>query len=215
MVSHQRAQRAIEAGHFKSQILPIEQKTRKGVTLFDTDEHVRFDCQLDDLQGLRPAFKKDGGTVTAGNASGLNDGAAAVVLMERGEAERRGLQPLARLAGYAFAGVEPMLMGIGPVPATRELLAQAGLGVSDIDVWEVNEAFAAQALAVARELDLPADKVNRRAAFLWAPGRCDRRRRTPTHTPHDEGRCNEFSAYRALRGGDDVHRRRYGHGGVI
>jgi acetyl-CoA C-acetyltransferase len=160
VVSHQRAQRAIEAGYFKEQILPVELKTRKGVTYFDADEHVRFDCTIDDLQGLRPAFKKDGGTVTAGNASGLNDGAAAVVLMERREAERRGLKPLAKLAGYAFAGVEPMLMGIGPVPATRQLLAQAGLSVGDIDVWEVNEAFAAQALAVARELDLPADKVN-------------------------------------------------------
>jgi acetyl-CoA C-acetyltransferase len=160
LVSHQRAQRAIESGFFTEQILPIEQKTRKGVTLFDRDEHVRFDCRIEDLQGLRPAFKRDGGTVTAGNASGINDGAAAVVLMERREAERRGLKPLAKLAGYAFAGVEPMLMGIGPVPATRQLLAQAGLSVGDIDVWEVNEAFAAQALAVVRELDLPLDKVN-------------------------------------------------------
>lgn len=160
VISHQRAQRAQEEGRFTSQILPMELKTRKGVTIFDRDEHVRQDCKLEDLDGLRPAFKKDGGTVTAGNASGINDGAAAVVLMERREAERRGLKPLAKLAGYAFAGVEPMLMGIGPVPATRQLLAQAGLSVADIDVWEVNEAFAAQALAVARELDLPPEKVN-------------------------------------------------------
>ncbi len=160
VLSHQRAQRAIEEKRFSGQILPIEQKARKGVTVFDTDEHVRFNCTIDDMQSLRPAFKKDNGTVTAGNASGINDGAAAVVLMERREAEKLGLQPLAKLAGYAFAGVEPMLMGIGPVPATRQLLAQAGLNVSDIDVWEVNEAFAAQALAVARELDLPSEKVN-------------------------------------------------------
>jgi acetyl-CoA C-acetyltransferase len=138
----------------------MELRTRKGGMIFDRDEHVRQDCKLEDLDGLRPAFKKDGGTVTAGNASGINDGAAAVVLMERREAERRGLKPLAKLAGYAFAGVEPMLMGIGPVPATRQLLAQAGLSVADIDVWEVNEAFAAQALAVARELELPPEKVN-------------------------------------------------------
>lgn len=160
VVSHQRAQRAQEEGRFASQILAMETKTRKGITVFNADEHVRFDCKIEDMQSLRPAFKKDGGTVTAGNASGINDGAGAVVLMERGEAERLGLKPLAKLAGYAFAGVEPMLMGIGPVPATRQLLAQAGLTVDDIDVWEVNEAFAAQALAVARELNLPADKVN-------------------------------------------------------
>jgi acetyl-CoA C-acetyltransferase len=160
VISHQRAQRAIEEKRFGDQILPIEQKTRKGVTVFDRDEHVRFDCTIDDLKSLRPAFIKENGTVTAGNASGINDGAAAVVLMERGEAEKRGLKPLAKLAGYAFAGVEPMLMGIGPVPATRQLLAQAGLSVADIDVWEVNEAFAAQALAVARELELPSEKVN-------------------------------------------------------
>lgn len=160
VLSHQRAQRAIEEKRFAGQILPIEQKTRKGVTVFDTDEHVRFDCSIEDLQSLRPAFKKENGTVTAGNASGVNDGAAALVLMERREAEKLGLQPLAKLAGYTFAGVEPMLMGIGPVPATRQLLAQAGLNVSDIDVWEVNEAFAAQALAVARELELPSEKVN-------------------------------------------------------
>jgi acetyl-CoA C-acetyltransferase len=158
--SHRRAQAAIEAGRFKEQIVPVELKTRKGTTLFEVDEHVRFDASPDDMKKLRPAFQKEGGTVTAGNASGINDGAAAVVLMERGEAARRGLKPLARLAGYAWAGVDPLYMGIGPVPATRQLLADAGLTIDDIDVWEVNEAFAAQALAVAGELGLAADRVN-------------------------------------------------------
>jgi acetyl-CoA C-acetyltransferase len=158
--SHQRAEAAIEAGRFREQILPVELKSRKGVTLFEVDEHVRLGASIDDMKKLRPAFQKEGGTVTAGNASGLNDGAAAVVLMERAEAERRGLQPLGRLAGYAWAGVDPLYMGIGPVPATRRLLADAGLGVDDIDVWEVNEAFAAQALAVVKELGLAAEKVN-------------------------------------------------------
>ena len=157
--SHNRAQRAIEEGRFKDQILPIELKSRKGVTLFEQDEHVRFDIKLEDMAGLRPAFKENG-TVTAGNASGINDAAAALVLMNRAEAERKGLQPMARLAGYSYAGVEPLYMGIGPVPAVRSLLADAGLGVNDIDVWEVNEAFAAQAIAVARDLEIPAEKLN-------------------------------------------------------
>ncbi|MFB8828855.1 beta-ketothiolase BktB [Azotobacter sp. CWF10] len=157
--SHNRAQRAIEQGHFKEQILPIELKSRKSTTLFDTDEHVRHGCTLADLEGLRPAFRQ-GGTVTAGNASGLNDGAAALVLMARSKAEAEGRQVLARLVDYAVVGVDPSIMGIGPVPAIRQLLERNGLSVGDIDVFEVNEAFAAQALAVAQALDLPRERLN-------------------------------------------------------
>lgn len=157
--SHRRAQAAIEQGRFKEQILPLELKSRKGTTLFEQDEHVRFDASIEDMAKLRPAFK-EGGTVTAGNASGLNDGAAAVVLMEKEAAEQKGLKPLARMVNYAYAGVEPLYMGIGPVPAVKTLLDKAGLGIKDIDVWEVNEAFAAQAIAVARDLDIPADRLN-------------------------------------------------------
>jgi len=157
--SHQRAQRAIEEGRFTEQILPIALTSRKGVTLFERDEHVRFDLQIEDLAALKPAFKQEG-TVTAGNASGINDAAAALVLMAQGEAEQRGVRPLARLAGYSFAGVEPLYMGIGPVPAVRSLLQEAGLKVADIDIWEVNEAFAAQAIAVARDLDIPPERLN-------------------------------------------------------
>jgi acetyl-CoA C-acetyltransferase len=157
--SQQRAARAISEGRFKDQIVPVEVKVKREKKAFDTDEHVRGETTLESLAKLRPAFKGDG-SVTAGNASGLNDGAAAVVLMERAAAEARGLKPMARLVGYSFAGVEPKYMGIGPVPATRALLAQTGLSVADIDVFEVNEAFAAQALAVCRDLELPADRVN-------------------------------------------------------
>jgi acetyl-CoA C-acetyltransferase len=158
--SHHRAQRAIEAGYFKEQIVPIVQQSRKGPVSFDTDEHVRFNAKLDDMAKLKPAFKKEGGTVTAGNASGVNDGAAAVVLMERAEAERRGVKPMARLVAYAHAGVDPLYMGIGPVPATRKVLEKAGLKVSDLDVIEANEAFAAQACAVSKDLGLDPAKVN-------------------------------------------------------
>lgn len=158
--SHRRAQKAIEAGYFKEQIVPVVQESRKGPVTFDTDEHVRFNAKLDDMAKLKPAFKKDGGTVTAGNASGVNDGAAAVVLMERAEAERRGLKPMARLVAYAHAGVDPLYMGIGPVPATRKVLEKAGLQVSDLDVIEANEAFAAQACAVSKDLGLDPAKVN-------------------------------------------------------
>jgi len=157
--SHRRAARAVDGGHFKGQIVPVEMKTRKGVTVFDTDEHVRRDASIEGMAKLKAVFQKDG-TVTAGNASGINDAAAAVVLMERQVAEKRGLRPLARLVGYAFAGVEPKYMGIGPVPAVRKLLDKTGLRVGDLDVLEVNEAFAAQALAVMKDLDLPADRTN-------------------------------------------------------
>lgn len=158
--SHRRAQRAIEAGYFKEQIVPVVQESRKGPVSFDTDEHVRFNARLDDMAKLKPAFKKDGGTVTAGNASGVNDGAAALVLMERATAEKRGLKPMARLVAYAHAGVDPLYMGIGPVPATRRVLEKAGLEVSDLDVIEANEAFAAQACAVAKDLGFDPAKVN-------------------------------------------------------
>lgn len=158
--SHRRAAHASAAGYFEEQILPVTLKTRKGEVKFDTDEHFRAQLSLDDLARLKPVFQKDQGTVTAGNASGLNDGAAAVVLMEGRLARSRGLQPLARLVGYAHAGVDPNYMGMGPVPATREVLRRTGLSVRDLDVVEANEAFAAQACAVARELDLDPAKVN-------------------------------------------------------
>ncbi len=157
--SHNRAERASDEGRFKEQILPIELKSRKGTTLFETDEHIRRGCKIEDMQKLRAVFKKDG-TVTAGNASGINDAAASVVLMERSAAEARGLKPMARMVGYSFAGVDPKYMGIGPVPAVKKLVEKTGVSLDDIDVFEVNEAFAAQALAVARDLGLPSDRLN-------------------------------------------------------
>lgn len=157
--SHQRAGRAIAEGRFKAQITPVEVRVKRDTVQFDTDETVRPDSSVEKLGRLRPVFRKDG-SVTAGNASSINDGAAAVVLMERELAERRGLKPLARLVGYSFAGVDPQYMGIGPIPAVRKLLDKTGLGVDDFDVFEVNEAFAAQALAVCRDLDLPPERTN-------------------------------------------------------
>jgi acetyl-CoA C-acetyltransferase len=158
--SHNRAERATTAGYFKDQIVPVMLKTRKGETAFDTDEHFRPGMTIDDLSKLKPVFAKEAGTVTAGNASGINDAAAAVVLMERSEAMRRGMKPLARLVSYAHAGVDPKFMGIGPVPATRKALQKAKLAVKDLDVVEANEAFAAQACAVTRDLELDPAKVN-------------------------------------------------------
>jgi acetyl-CoA C-acetyltransferase len=158
--SHRRAARAIEAGYFKEQILAVTQASKKGDIVFDTDEHVRLNATLQDFTKLKPVFAKENGTVTAGNASGINDAAAAVVLMERGMAESRGLKPLARLVSYAHAGVDPKYMGIGPIPATRKALERAGLSVGDLDVIEANEAFAAQACAVSKELELDPAKVN-------------------------------------------------------
>ncbi len=157
--SHQRAARAAEAGYFDEQILPVSVKQRRETVTFNRDEHVRTDVTVASLGKLRAVFDAEG-TVTAGNASGINDAAASVVLMERGAAEARGLVPMARLVGYAFAGVEPKYMGIGPVPAVRSLLEKTGLGIDDIDLFEVNEAFAAQALAVVRDLGLPMDRTN-------------------------------------------------------
>jgi len=157
--SHRRAAAAAAAGYFKEQIVPVEVPGRKGTVTVDTDEHVRPGISTDDLARLRPSFAKDG-TVTAGNASGINDAAAAVVLATRSFAESRGLSPLGRLVAYSHAGVEPRIMGMGPVPAVRAVLDRSGLQLGDIDVFEVNEAFAAQALAVVRELGLPPDLTN-------------------------------------------------------
>jgi acetyl-CoA C-acetyltransferase len=158
--SHRRAALAIAEGRFKEQILPVTLKSRRGEVVFDTDEHVRGNVTLEELAKLKPAFDRNEGTVTAGNASSLNDGAAAVVLMERATAERRGLKPMARMLSYALAGVDPMHMGIGPVPASKLALERAGLCGGDIDVIEANEAFAAQACAVTQELGLDPAKVN-------------------------------------------------------
>jgi acetyl-CoA C-acetyltransferase len=158
--SHNRAQRAIEGGRFKSQIVPVMLKSRKGEVAYDTDEHYRPNCTLEDMAKLKAVFIKENGTVTAGNASGINDAAAAVVLMEAGTAKARGIKPLARLVAYAHAGVDPKYMGIGPVPATQLALKKAGLTVKDLDVIEANEAFAAQACAVTRDLGLDPAKVN-------------------------------------------------------
>ncbi len=157
--SHKRAAAAIAEGRFKDQILPVEIKVKGGVQMFDTDESVRPDTSLEKLAKLRPVFDKQG-TVTAGNASSINDAAAAVVLMERSVAEQRGYKPMGRLVGYSVVGVDPKYMGIGPVPAVRKVLERTGLSIDDIDVFELNEAFAAQALAVIRELNLPMEKVN-------------------------------------------------------
>ncbi len=156
---HQRACHAISEGRFKEQIVPIEIKTRKGVTLFDTDEHPRADTTAETLAAMRTAFKKDG-TVTAANASGINDGAAAVVLATGAEVEKRGLQPLARIVSWGHAGVEPEFMGEGPIKAVPIALKRAGLTLDQMDVIEANEAFAAQALAVAKELGFDRAKLN-------------------------------------------------------
>lgn len=158
--SHNRAQRAIEAGHFKGQIMPVMLKSRKGDVAYEVDEHYRPNCTMADMAKLKPVFIKENGTVTAGNASGINDAAAAVVLMEASVAKARGLQPMARLVAYAHAGVDPKYMGIGPVPASQAALKRAGLTVNDLDVIEANEAFAAQACAVTRDLGLDPAKVN-------------------------------------------------------
>ncbi len=157
--SHRRALNAIEQGYFKDQITPIELKSRKGTTIFDTDEHVRADASIDGMAKLRPVFKKDG-SVTAGNASGINDGAAALTLADAAWAESKGLQPMARLVGYSHAGVEPMLMGTGPIPAVEKLMEKTGLSVDDMDVIESNEAFAVQAMSVSQSLGLDPAKTN-------------------------------------------------------
>ncbi len=157
--SHRRAINAIEKGYFKDQIVPIELKTRKGPVSFDRDEHPRADASVEGMAKLRAVFRKEG-SVTAGNASGINDGAAAVVLMEKEAAAKAGLKPMARLVSYGLAGVDPKIMGIGPVPAVTRALAKAGLSVDDMDVIESNEAFAVQALAVSCDLKFDPKKTN-------------------------------------------------------
>jgi acetyl-CoA C-acetyltransferase len=157
--SHQRAARAQEEGRFDEQILPIEISKRRETITFDTDEHVRANASVEGMAKLRPVFKGDG-NVTAGNAAGINDGAAAVVLMERGFAEANGHTPMARLVSYGFAGVDPKIMGVGPIGAVRMALDRAELKADDMDTIELNEAFASQALAVMRDLGLPEDRTN-------------------------------------------------------
>ncbi len=157
--SHRRAAQALESGRFKDQVVPVEIKARKGMEQFDTDEHVRRGATAADFARLKAVFKKDG-TVTAGNASGINDAGAALVLMEAKAAARANLKPLARIVAYAHAGVEPQLMGLGPIPAVRKVFEKAGLKPADMDVVESNEAFAVQAMAVTRDLELDPARVN-------------------------------------------------------
>jgi acetyl-CoA C-acetyltransferase len=158
--SHNRAEHATAAGYFKDQIVPVILKSKKGDVAYATDEHFRPNAKLEDFNKLKPVFAKENGTVTAGNASGINDAAAAVVLMEAKTAQARGLKPLARLVGYAHTGLEPKIMGVGPISATQAVLKKTGLSVNDLDVIEANEAFAAQACAVSKELGLDPAKVN-------------------------------------------------------
>lgn len=157
--SQQKAVKAIESGAFKKEIVPVTIKGKKGDTIFANDEYPKSDAMLEKIQALRTAFKKDG-TVTAGNASGINDGAAALVLMSADKAKELGLKPMARIRGFAAAGVDPSIMGVGPIPATRKALTKAGLTIDDLDLIEANEAFAAQFLAVGKELGLDQSKVN-------------------------------------------------------
>jgi acetyl-CoA C-acetyltransferase len=157
--SQNKAEAAQKAGKFKDEIVPVTIKGRKGDTVVDADEYVRHGVTLDSLSGLRPAFKKDG-SVTAGNASGINDGAAALVLMSEDEAKKRGIEPLAKIVSWATAGVDPAIMGSGPIPASRKALEKAGWKVGDLDLIEANEAFAAQALAVNKDMGWDVSKVN-------------------------------------------------------
>ena len=157
--SQEKALKAIAEGAFKQEIVPVVIKSKKGDITFDTDEYPKAGTSAEKLGGLKAAFKKDG-TVTAGNASGINDGAAALVVMSADKAKDLGIQPLARIRGYASGGVDPKVMGMGPVPATRKALAKAGLAVSDLDLIEANEAFAAQFLAVGKQLEFVREKVN-------------------------------------------------------
>jgi len=157
--SHKRAANAVEKGYFKDQVVPVELKTRKGTESFTTEEHVRKGLKIEDLQKLRPAFKKDG-TVTAGNASGLNDAGAAIVMCSSEYSRQNNLKPMARLVAYSHAGVEPQVMGLGPIPAVKRLFEKTGLKPADMDVVESNEAFAAQAMAVTKDLGLDPAKVN-------------------------------------------------------
>ncbi len=160
VASQNKAEAAKKAGKFKDEITPVVIKTRKGETVFDHDEYIREGATIDAVSGLKPAFKRDGGSVTAANASGLNDGAAALIVMSESEAAKRGLEPLARIASWAHCGVDPSIMGIGPAPASRKALEKAGWSLDDVDLIEANEAFAAQALSVGKELGWDSEKVN-------------------------------------------------------
>jgi len=158
--SQQKAEAAQKAGRFVDEIAPVTIKTRKGETVIDTDEHPKHGTTVESLSTMRAAFVREGGTVTAGNASGINDGAAAVVLMSAGEAKKRGLKPLATIKSWATVGVDPAIMGSGPIPASRAALEKAGWSVDDLDLIEANEAFAAQACAVNKDMGWDTDKVN-------------------------------------------------------
>src|SRR5688572_5369027 len=157
--SHRRAASAVEQGYFRDQVVPVEIKSRKGVEQFTSEEHVRKGLKIEDLEKLKAVFKKDG-TVTAGNASGLNDAGAAIVMCSSGYSKQHNLKPMARLVGYAHAGVEPQVMGLGPIPASKRVFEKTGLKPSDMDIVESNEAFAAQAMAVTKDLGLDPAKVN-------------------------------------------------------
>ncbi len=158
--SHQRAEKATAAGYFKDQIVPVMLKSKKGDVAYATDEHFRTGAKLEDFSKLKPVFAKENGTVTAGNASGINDAAAALVLMDAKTAQARGAKPMARLVGYAHTGLDPKIMGVGPISATQAVLKRTGLSAADLDVIEANEAFAAQACAVTKGLGLDPAKVN-------------------------------------------------------
>ncbi len=158
--SQNKAEAARNAGKFNDEIVPVTIKQRKGEIVFDTDEFIRDGVTAESISGLRPAFKRDGGSVTAANASGINDGAAAMTLMSAADADKRGIEPLARIVSWAHAGVDPAYMGIGPVPASRKALEKAGWSLGDVDLIEANEAFAAQALSVGKELGWDPEKVN-------------------------------------------------------
>jgi acetyl-CoA C-acetyltransferase len=161
VASQQKAEAAIKGGKFKDEIVPIEIPQRKGDPIvFDTDEHPKFGSTMEKVAKLKPAFKKDGGVVTAANASGINDSGAAVVVMSAEKAAELGLKPLVKIVSYASAGVDPKIMGVGPVPASKKALAKAGLEIKDLDLYEANEAFAAQSVAVGKELGFDPEKLN-------------------------------------------------------
>jgi acetyl-CoA C-acetyltransferase len=164
--SQQKAAQAVESGTFKEEIVPIEIPEKKGTRVVDNDEHPRAGTTAESLGKLRPAFRKENGTVTAGNASGVNDGAAAIIVMSARKAQERGLSIMGTVESYASVGVEPKIMGIGPVPAVRKALEKAGLSLGDVDVFELNEAFAAQSLAVLKELGIDGEKVNRHGGAI-------------------------------------------------
>lgn len=159
LASQQKASAAARTGRFVEEIAPVEIVGRKGTVTVDTDEYIRHDASIEALAGLKPAFSKDG-SVTAGNSSGINDGAAALVLMDEDRARQDGMSPLVRIAGWGHAGLDPQLMGLGPIAASRKALERAGWSVDDVDLWEVNEAFAAQSIAVLADLHLDPDRVN-------------------------------------------------------